>query len=109
MPTFVDFRDGSGGETLSRMGVDIGKLRTWGEYRATILALPDRLAFLERAKRVAAACSPTERVVVAASLFAADFAWLAVELDGGDFWNRVSNFDSSTGVAVAAAIIHVDA
>lgn len=108
MATFIDFRDGRGGDVCLRLGVNISKLDTWAGYTDSILSLPDRRGFVESALALAGRCSPTERVVLAAALFAADLSSAAGELDDGDFWRRAGNFSPDTAVAVAAALLRQD-
>lgn len=108
MPTFIDFRDGRGGDMCRKLGVDISTLETWEGYTRTILDLPDRRGFVESAMALAGRCSATERAIMAAVLFAADLPSAAGELDDGGFWRRAGNFSADTALAVAAAILRQD-
>ena len=105
MVTFTDFRDGSGGRLLRTLGVDISRLQTWREYTDTMLGMAGLEAFLSRVRDCAQACSPSELAVLGAVLTAMDFAWLADELLGGEFWQRTGNFDRYTAAAIAAVIL----
>ena len=108
MPTFIDFRDGRGGDMCRKLGVDISRLETWQGYTRTILDLPDRVGFINKAMKLGDNCSSTERIIVAALLFAADLSSYAEKLDGGQFWDRANHFSDDTAVAVAAAILRRD-
>ena len=108
MPTFIDFRDGRGGDTCRDLGVDISNVETWAAYTDVILSLPDRRGFVEAALALADRSSPTERVIIAAVLFAANLSSAAGQLDDGDFWRRAGNFSGDTAMAVAAAILRQD-
>lgn len=108
MPTFIDFRDGRGGEMCHKLGVDISEVETWQDYTSAVLSLPDRRGFIERAMALADECSPTERVIVTAVLFAADLSAYAEKLDEGQFWKRADNFSADTATAIAAAVLRQD-
>lgn len=108
MLTFIDFRDGRGGQMCRKLGVDISRLETWAGYTDAILSLPDRDGFVRAAMALAGRCSPTERVIVAAVLFAADLSFAAGKLDEGDFWRRAGNFADDTATTIAAAILRKD-
>ena len=106
MPTFHDFRDG---RMLRTLGKDISKMRSWREYTDVMVALPDIDDFLERVRERASACSSSQHAVLQAVLFGMDYAWLAAELEGQNFWERVGYFDRETATTVAAAIMRQDA
>ena len=109
MATFFDFRDGSGGRMLRTLGVDISKLQTWVEYTEAMLAMPDIEAFIGRVRERTNACSSSQLAVIGAILYGMDYAWLADELLGGEFWQRTSKFDRYTATTIAAAIMRMDA
>lgn len=108
MPTFIDFRDGRGGDMCRKLGVDISRLETWQGYTRAILSLPDRMGFIKKAMTLGDNCSSTERVIVAAILFSADLSSYAEKLDGGQFWDRANHFSDDTATTIAAAILRKD-
>ena len=110
MPTFIDFRDGRGGYVCARMGWDISSLLTWAAFTRYVHTLPGRVDMLKEAMQAAREMSPTERLVAAAALAAADFTQQAVDLGENDaFWWRARNLDAAGALAVSATLMRMDA
>jgi hypothetical protein len=109
-PTFTDFRDGTGGEICRRMGIDISGLTTWRAYTDAVVRANDKPlgSIVEAARKLDGTASSGERAVLHAALAAADFAWLAQELDRGNFWERTMHMGNAVRRAVAAAVLRTE-
>lgn len=107
MTTFATFRAGPGGEICRRIGLDVSGLTDWRDYTAAVAALAGRDNGLVAAVR-SACLSSGERAVLAAALHAADYSWLADEVDDGRTWRRLDNTHDAFAMAVAACILRVD-
>lgn len=104
---FKTFRDGPGGEICLRLGLDISGLICWRDYVAAVAMLARRDNALVKAARQLP-LSSGERAVLAAALHAADYSWLADELDEGRTWWRLDITHGDHAAAVAACILRVD-
>lgn len=105
LPTFVDFVSGPGGQIAAGLGVPVSKCTSWQAFTA---ACCETDGFSDAAKHYAETCSGGERVVLAAILYAADYAGLADTLSKGT-WRALSFTGGDYKAAAIAALARVNA
>lgn len=103
MPKFDDFIGGPGGQLIARVVPQVTASTTWKEYTQK-LAYADRDEMVAAVRQSASVASTSEIAVLAAAVYAADFAWLADEICDGSWFGKLQYTSGAHKKSILACI-----